>query len=85
MAETLLIKHQFLILSRTRRRAPNLTALDRVVMGLCTLFMNPNRIHKMAGALKPAMLLGFHQALKARKYRRLFSSGSEVQRYGKLL
>jgi hypothetical protein len=33
----------------------------------------------VAAALKPATLLGFHQALKKRKYRRLFSP----QRRGK--
>lgn len=74
VAETLVIKHQLLIINRTRRRAPNLTALDRIVLGLCTLFMNPGRIRKMAATLKPATLLSFHQALKTRKYRRLFSS-----------
>jgi hypothetical protein len=42
-------------------------------MGLCTLFMNPSRIRKAAAALKPATLLDFHQVLKERKYRRLFS------------
>jgi hypothetical protein len=73
-AETLLIKHQLLILNRTRRRAPNHTTLDRVVMGLCTLFVSPNRVRKVAAALKPATLLSFHQALKALKYCRLFSS-----------
>ena len=65
---------------RSRRRAPNLTAADRTVMGLCTLFMNPSRIRKVATALKPATLMTFHQALKERKYRRLFSP----QRRGKL-
>jgi hypothetical protein len=35
-------------------------------MGLCTLFMNPSRIRKVA-ALKPATLLAFHKALKERK------------------
>ena len=73
IAETLLIKHQLVILNRSRRRAPNLTAADRIVMGLCTLFMNPSRIRKVAAALKPTTLLGFHRALKERKYRRLFS------------
>ena len=48
-------------------------------MGLCTLLMNPSRIRKVATVLKPATLLGFHQALKKRKYRRLFSP----QRRGK--
>ena len=73
IAETLLIKHQLAVLNRSRRRAPNLTATDRIVMGLCTLFMNPSRIRKVAAALKPATLLAFHRALKERKYRRLFS------------
>ena len=75
IAETLLIKHQLVIL----RRAPNLTAVDRIVMGLCTLFMNPSRIRKVAATLKPTTLLAFHRALKERKYRRLFSP----QRRGK--
>ncbi len=79
IAETLLIKHQLVILNRSRRRAPNLTAVDRIVMGLCALFMTPSRIRKVAAALKPATLLAFHQALKERKYRRLFSP----QRRGK--
>ena len=79
VAETLLMKHQLMIMNRSRRRAPNLTARDRIVMGLCTVFVNPSRIRKVAAALKPAMLLQFHQALIARKYRRLFSS----QRRGK--
>ena len=79
LAETLLIKHQLVILCRSRQRAPKLTTVDRIVMGLCTLFMNPSRIHKVAAALRAATLLAFHQALKERKYRREFSP----QRRGK--
>ncbi len=60
------------------RRIADLAA-DRIVMVSCTLFMNPSRIRKVAAALKPATLLGFHRALKERKYRRLFSP----QRRGK--
>ena len=74
IAETLLVKHQLVVLNRSRRRAPNLTALDRAGMGLSTLFINPSRMHKLAIVLKPATLLGFHQALKTRRFRRLFSS-----------
>jgi hypothetical protein len=73
IAETLLIKHQLVILNRSRRRAPNLTTTDRIVMGLCTLFISPTRIQKVAAVLKPATLLTFHKALKKRKYHRLFS------------
>ena len=79
IAETLVIEHQLVILNRSRRRAPNLTTADRIVMGLCTFFMNPSRIRKVAAALEPATLLAFHRALKERKYRRLFSP----QRRGK--
>ncbi len=68
IAETLLIKHQLVVLNRSLRRALNLTATDRIVMGLCTLFMNPSRIRKVAAALKPATLLGFHRAMMERKY-----------------
>ncbi len=32
IAETLVIKHQLVILNRSRRRAPNLTAADRIVV-----------------------------------------------------
>jgi len=38
VAEYLLLKHQILIMNRSRRRTPNPTALDRFVLGLTTLF-----------------------------------------------
>ena len=79
IAESLLLKHQLLVINRSRRRAPKLTPFDRALMGLCSLLMNPARIHKSAIILKPATLLKFHDALKTRKYRLLFSS----QRRGK--
>ena len=46
-AESLLLKHQLLISNRSRRRAPNLTMLDRFVLGLTTLLLSPRRILKM--------------------------------------
>jgi putative transposase len=72
-AESLLLKHQLLIINRSRERAPNLTTLDRFVLGLAIVFMNPQRISKLAAILKPATLLKFHKALVERKYRLLFS------------
>jgi hypothetical protein len=39
VAETLLVKHQLLVINRSRRRAPNLTGCHRIVIGLCSLFM----------------------------------------------
>ena len=44
VAESLLLKQQLLISNRSRQRAPNLTSLDRFVLGLTTLFVNRGRI-----------------------------------------
>ena len=75
VAESLLLKHQLLISSRARRRAPNLNTFDRLLLGLGSLFVLPSRIPKLAVILKPRTLLKFHEALKKCKYRWLFSSG----------
>jgi len=75
VAESLVLKQQLLISSRSRRRAPNLNSFDRFVLGLGSLFVTPSRIPKLAVILKPGTLLRFHEALKKRKYRWLFSSG----------
>ena len=74
MAENLLLKHQLIVLRRGRRRAPNLTRIDRMVCGFWSLFLNPRRIRAVAIAFRPSTLLAFHQALVRHKYRRLFSS-----------
>ncbi len=47
-AESLALKHQLLICSHSRQRAPNLTTLDRLVLGLTALLMRPHRIPKPA-------------------------------------
>jgi hypothetical protein len=75
VAESLLLKHQLLISSRTRRRTPNLNSFDRLLLGLGSLFVPPSRIPKLAVILKPRTLFRFHEALKKCKYRGLFSSG----------
>ena len=41
-AESLAVKHQLLIMKRAQRRAPNLTPWDRLVLGVCALFLSPN-------------------------------------------
>src|SRR5215470_8725085 len=71
-AESLLLKHQLLISNRSRHRAPNLTTLDRVVLGLTSLFVSTPRIPKLGALVKPATLLKFHKVLVERKYRLLF-------------
>jgi putative transposase len=73
VAESVLIKHQLLIVNRSRRRAPNLCVLDRLIAGFCSLWIKPTRLVRVAIALKPSTLLHFHRALVLRKYRLLFS------------
>jgi len=73
VAESLLVKHQLVILNRNRERAPNLKPMDRVIAGLCTFFMRPGRLLRIAVVLKPSTLLAFHASLVKRKYRQLFS------------
>src|SRR5215475_10166070 len=39
VAESALAKHQLLILNRSRRRPPNLSILDRLIAGFCSLWI----------------------------------------------
>jgi len=73
LAESLLVKHQLLILQRSRHRAPNLRLTDRLLAGWCSLFIHPSRLIRSAIVLKPSTLLHLHQILVKRKYRLLFS------------
>ena len=73
VAESVLVKHQLLLLNRCRKRSPNLGLADRTVAGLCALLMRPGRLIRSAIVLKPSTLLRFHRALNTRKYRLLFS------------
>jgi len=81
-AESLLLKHQLLISNRCRQRAPNLTTLDRVVLGFTTQFVSPRRISKLSVVLRPSTLFKFHKALVDRKYRLLFSSSFRPRKPG---
>jgi putative transposase len=74
VAESVLLKHQLLILNRSRGRSPNLRLADRMVAGVCALLIRPSRLIRSAIVLKPSTLLSLHRALITRKYRRLFSS-----------
>ena len=73
VAESVLAKHQLLILNRSRRRAPNLRILDRLIAGFCSLWIKSNRLRRVAIAFKPSTLFSFHRAMVQRKYRLLFS------------
>ena len=70
-AESLLLKHQLLILNRPRERAPNLRPTDRIIAGLCALMIRPTRLPRTAIVLRPSTLMSFHRALVKRKCRSL--------------
>ena len=40
VADSLLMKQQLLIINRSRKRAPNLSALDRFLLGFWSLFLS---------------------------------------------
>jgi hypothetical protein len=46
-------------------------------LGFWSLFLNPHHIQRAAVIIRPSTLLKFHNLLKKRKYRLLYSSGSE--------
>src|SRR5271167_734283 len=73
VAESLLLKHQLLIVNRFRQRAPNLRPSVRILAGLITLWVRPPRLLRSAIVLKPSTLLGLHKAMSMQKYRMLFS------------
>lgn len=77
VADSLLMKQQLIVINRSRRRAPNLTPVDRMLFGCWSLFLNPRRIRRAAVIIRPSTLLKFHNLLKQRKYRLLYLSGSK--------
>jgi transposase InsO family protein len=74
VADSLLMKQQLLIINRSRQRAPNLTPIDRILLGFWSLFLNPHHIQRAAVILRPSTLLKFHDMLKKRKYRLLYTA-----------
>jgi len=61
VAESVLAKHQLLIVNRSRRRAPNLRIRDRLIAGFCSLWIKPSRFRRVAILFKPSTLLSFHR------------------------
>jgi hypothetical protein len=80
VADSLLMKQQILVINRSLQRAPNLSALDRFLLGFWSLFLNPRHLRRAAIIIRPSTLLKFHKLLKQRKYRLLHSSAGRVHR-----
>src|SRR5450755_54119 len=73
IAESLLLKHQLIVLNRSRNRAPRLTPWARLLFGVGAFRVAPHRLPKVAIGIRPSTLLRFHRALIQRKYRLLFT------------
>jgi len=73
VAESLLLKHQLLIVNRSRQRSPMLSSWDRILAGWMALLVPPTRLLRSAIVLKPSTLLALHKAMSKRRYRMLFS------------
>ena len=83
VAESLLLKHQLLLLNRSR--STNLSAWDRILAGWMALLVRPTRLLRSAIVLKPSTLLALHKAMSTRKYRILFSTNRRRRgRFGML-
>lgn len=82
VADSLLMKQQLLIINRSRQRAPNLSTLDRFLLGFWSLFLNPRHLRRAAVIIRPSTLIKFHNLLKQRKYPRLYSSASSKRKPG---
>jgi putative transposase len=74
IAENLLLKQQLLVLNRSRRRAPNLRPLQRVVLAFWCQLLKRRRIERAAITIRPSTLFRIHATLVRKKYRDLFSS-----------
>jgi len=61
VAESLLLKHQLLIVNRSRQRTPNLRSSDRILAGLLALLVRRTRLLRPAIVLKPSTLLAIHK------------------------
>jgi len=46
VADSLLMKQQILTINRSRRRAPNLTPIDRLLLGFWSLFLSPHGVRR---------------------------------------
>jgi len=78
IAESVLARHQLIMLNRGRKRAPNLHAGDRCIAGVCALFIRRARLVRSAVVLKPSTLLHLHQVFIKRKYRLSFRQSGGV-------
>ena len=73
IAENIVLRQQLAVVSRKHKKALNLRAVGRFILGLAAFFIRAARLRKIAVAIRPSTILRFHQTLVRRKYRELFT------------
>ncbi len=76
VAENIILKQQLIILSRNKKRCPNLSNSDRLIFGFLSKYINFKRLTRIAVLVKPATLIKLHKLFVSRKYKSLFSKKS---------
>ncbi len=79
VAEIVLLRHQLLVLTRSKKKCPTLITFGRALIALFAFKMAPKRIGKTSIAIASAILLDFHRALVNRKYSKIFSEKSHAK------
>lgn len=72
VAENICLRLQLIKLTKDRKRAPNLSNWERLLLGLCASCIHPKRLGRLAILLKPETMLKFHRALVRKKYSNIF-------------
>ena len=83
-AENLAIKQQLIVIKRKSKvsKSPPLTPFQRIFFSFLSYFMSEDQIKQMAVIISPNTIFKYHQLLKKRKYRLLFSSNNSQRRLG---
>ncbi len=76
VAENIILKQQLIILSRNKKRCPNLLNADRLIFGFLSRYINIKRLIRLAILVKPITLIKLHKIFVSKKYRSLFSKKS---------
>jgi putative transposase len=74
VTDSLFMKQQLLFINRSQRHASNLSVPDQFLLGSCSQLLYPHHIQQAALIIRPSTLLKFHNLLKLRKYRQLYTS-----------
>lgn len=79
LAEIVLLRHQNVIAMRGKKRAPNLSTIDRIVIAVCAGLVSPVRLAKSCIVVKPSTLTNIHKWFVNRKYRKLYTPKNKAK------